>query len=88
MKAIETQNLSRFYQKRSIKALDGVSLTTEAGTIFSLLGPNGAGKTTLIKLLLGIVFPTAGNATIFGKPISDISIHNDIGYLAENHRFP
>ena len=88
MKAIETQNLSRFYQKGSIKALDGVSLATEAGTIFSLLGPNGAGKTTLIKLLLGIVFPTAGNATIFGKPISDISIHNDIGYLAENHRFP
>ena len=88
MKAIETQNISRFYQKGNIKALDGVSLTTEAGTIFSLLGPNGAGKTTLIKLLLGIVFPTAGNATIFGKPISDISIHNDIGYLAENHRFP
>ena len=88
MKAIETQNLSRFYQKGNIKALDGVSLTTEAGTIFSLLGPNGAGKTTLIKLLLGIVFPTAGNATIFGKPISDITIHNDIGYLAENHRFP
>ena len=88
MYAIETENLSKYYSKGKIKALDNFSFKLEKGKIFSLLGANGAGKTTLMKLLLSIVSPTDGNATIFGKDISDSSCRNKIGYLAENHKFP
>ncbi|MBN1998730.1 ABC transporter ATP-binding protein, partial [candidate division KSB1 bacterium] len=51
-------------------------------------GPNGAGKTTLVKLLLGILLPTHGDARILDTPIKNHRIHSRIGYLAENHRFP
>ncbi len=88
MLAIETTELTKYYAKGRIKALDHFSLRVEPGKIFSLLGPNGAGKTTLIKLLLGIVYPTGGSAKILNQPISDHHTHEQIGYLAENHRFP
>ncbi|MGH1362107.1 MAG: ABC transporter ATP-binding protein [Calditrichia bacterium] len=88
MNAIETRELTKHYQRGQIKALTEVSLNVERGKVFSLLGPNGAGKTTLIKLLLGIVFPTGGNATLLGEDISNAQIHERLGYLAENHRFP
>lgn len=88
MKAVETNELVKHYQRGQIKALNGVSLSVERGKVFSLLGPNGAGKTTLIKLLLGIVFPTSGNASLLGEDVSNVMIHERIGYLAENHRFP
>ncbi|NIS37883.1 ABC transporter ATP-binding protein [Candidatus Saccharibacteria bacterium] len=88
MYVIETQDLTKYYNRGKIKALESVSLRVEKGKIFSLLGPNGAGKTTLIKLLLGIVFPTRGSGALLGKHISDHSSHSRIGYLAENHRFP
>src|SRR5580704_15571725 len=54
---------------------------------FGFLGPNGAGKSTTIKLLVGLIFPTAGTATILGRPISDIAMHQDIGYLPEQPYF-
>jgi len=85
---VETENLTKYYSRGKIKALEDFSLQVERGKIFSLLGPNGAGKTTLIKVLLGIVFPTRGSAKILGKDISDYASHARIGYLAENHRFP
>lgn len=88
MHAVETLDLTKFYSRGRIKALEDFSLKVEKGQIFSLLGPNGAGKSTLIKILLGIVFPTRGRATILGQDISDYRIHSHIGYLAENHRFP
>lgn len=88
MYAIETQNLTKYYSRGKIKALEDFSLQVGKGKIFSLLGPNGAGKTTLIKVLLSIVFPTRGSARILGKNISDYASHARIGYLAENHRFP
>jgi len=86
--AVETRDLTKYYSRGKIHALDEFSLTVEPGQIFSLLGPNGAGKTTLIKLLTGIVRPTRGSAEILGFPISDYLVHKKIGYLAENHRFP
>src|SRR5205814_2133411 len=49
--------------------------------------PNGAGKTTAIKLLMRLIFPTAGTARILGKPISDIDMHRDVGYLPEQPYF-
>lgn len=88
MQAIETNGLTKYYSGGKVQALENFSLAVSKGKIFSLLGPNGAGKTTLIKLLLGIVHPTRGNAQILGKDISNYRVHRQVGYLPENHRFP
>src|ERR1043165_4366980 len=92
MPAIEIQNLTKDYEvgflrKRKVRALDGLSLTVEAGHIFGFLGANGAGKTTTLKLLMRLIFPTAGSARILGSDISDVSMHARIGYLPENPYF-
>ena len=88
MFAIETHRLSKFYPRGKVKALQDFSLSVEEGKIFGLLGPNGAGKTTFIKLVLGIIHPTAGKASILGEPINNYKVHQQIGYLSEKHRFP
>lgn len=92
MYAIETENLTKdfavgFWRKRPYRALDQLSLTVSAGEIFGFLGPNGAGKTTTLKLLLQLVFPTAGRAAILGRPVGDPSVRRRIGYLPENPYF-
>ncbi len=74
--------------RRSIRALDGVSLDVRPGEIFSLLGPNGAGKTTLIKILLGFVRATSGTATLLGFPAGDRRGRRRVGYLPEHLRIP
>jgi ABC-2 type transport system ATP-binding protein len=89
---IEIQNLTKdydvgFWRKRKVRALDGLSLTVNEGEIFGFLGANGAGKTTTLKLLMGLIFPTAGSARILGRDITDISMHHEIGYLPENPYF-
>jgi ABC-2 type transport system ATP-binding protein len=71
-----------------VRALRGVSLRVERGEIFGLLGPNGAGKTTLIKILLGIVKKSAGEASLLGRPPGDRAGRRSVGYLPENHRIP
>jgi ABC-2 type transport system ATP-binding protein len=86
--AVETKNLTKYYGRGKIKALEDFTITINEGQIFSLLGPNGAGKSTFIKILLGIVFATRGNGKILGEDISNFAIHSRVGYLAENHRFP
>lgn len=91
--SVQLENLTKIFNtkrtnKNGIVALNDVSLSIEQGIIFGLLGPNGAGKTTLIKILLGIVFPTSGNAKILGEDISNYHIRKRIGYLPENHKFP
>ncbi len=92
MNAIETTNLTKIYSnsfgKRQVQALNDFNLNVSEGTIFGLLGPNGAGKTTLIKILLGITFPTNGNAKILNEDISNYKIKNRVGYLPENHKYP
>ncbi len=92
MWAVETIGLTKdysagFWRKRPLRALDGLSLRVEKGGIFGLLGPNGAGKTTTLKILLRLVFPTAGSAQLLGRDIRDISVHRLIGYLPENPYF-
>ena len=77
-----------WFSRRKVAALKGVSLEVDGGQIFGLLGPNGAGKTTLIKILLGIVRKTKGNATVLGEPAGNRSSRQKIGYLPENHRIP
>ena len=62
-------------------------MQVEEGEAFGFLGPNGAGKSTTIKLLMGIIFPTSGSAQILGRPISDVEMHRDIGYLPEQPYF-
>jgi len=62
-------------------------MKVEEGEIFGFIGPNGAGKSTTIKLLMSLIFPTAGSARILSKPISDIEMHRDIGYLPEQPYF-
>ena len=59
----------------------------EEGEAFGFLGPNGAGKSTTIKLLMGIIFPTSGSARILGRPITEVEMHKDIGYLPEQPYF-
>ena len=92
MKSIETNNLTKIYTssfgKKNVQALTELSLSVEGGSIFGLLGPNGAGKTTLIKILLGITFPTSGNANILNEDISNYKIKSKVGYLPENHKYP
>src|ERR1044072_8426226 len=90
--AIETQNLSKeyphgFLHLKKKTSLEGLTMRVEDGEVFGFLGPNGAGKSTTIKLLMGIIFPTSGSAQILGKPVSDVSMHRDIGYLPEQPYF-
>ena len=62
-------------------------MQVQDGEVFGFLGPNGAGKSTTIKLLMGIIFPTAGSAQILGRPVNDVAMHRDIGYLPEQPYF-
>jgi ABC-2 type transport system ATP-binding protein len=89
---IETENLTKdypfgFLHLKTKRSLEGLTMQVEAGEAFGFLGPNGAGKSTAIKLLVGLIFPTLGTARILGKPISDIEMHRDIGYLPEQPYF-
>src|SRR5690242_3099250 len=72
--AIETQGLSKHYGKRI--AVSGLTISIPTGTIAGFIGPNGAGKTTTIRLLLGLIRPDTGSATILGQPLT-----NPLGYL-------
>lgn len=90
--AIEISNLTKdyetgFWKKKKLRALDDLSLTVESGRIFGFLGGNGAGKTTTIKILMGLLFPTSGSASILGGDISDTAMHSRIGYCPENPYF-
>jgi ABC-2 type transport system ATP-binding protein len=76
-----------FWKKRRTRALNGLDLTVEPGQIFGFLGGNGAGKTTTIKLLMSLIFPTAGTAKILGRDINDVSMHQKIGYCPEHPYF-
>ena len=92
MPVVEIENLTKdyevgFWRKKKVRALDGLSLEVEGGQIFGFLGANGAGKTTTLKLLMRLIYPTAGRASIMGRDISDVRMHSRIGYLPENPYF-
>ena len=103
MKVIETFNLSKIYvqdfigveygrlklrfRNRRIEALKDLTMSVEEGEIFGLLGPNGAGKTTTIKILMGIHFASQGKALLMGRPLDDLDVKRQIGFLPENPYF-
>src|SRR5437764_7468948 len=92
MAAIEILGLEKtytvgFWRKKPKQALKPLHLTVEDGEIFGFLGPNGAGKTTTLKLLMGLVFPTAGTARIVGMAIDEPRMKAQIGFLPEQPYF-
>jgi len=84
---VETRNLTKVYRdfwgRRKKTALRALNLQIKGGEIFGLLGPNGSGKTTTIKLLLGLLFPTEGDALVLGEPAIQVNKNERIGYLPE-----
>ena len=91
---IVTQGLTKVYKdfwgRKKVHALVGLDLALEPGEVFGLLGPNGSGKSTTIKLLLGLIFPTAGKAEVLGMTPGAPAVNQRLGYLPEEsylHRF-
>ena len=81
MSVIEINHLSKYYGKA--RGIVDVSLKVEEGEIFGFIGPNGAGKSTTIRLLLSLIYPSGGSATVFGKDVVQFGpeIRQDVGYL-------
>src|SRR5688572_23298115 len=85
--AVHTEHLTKVYKdfwgRDKVRALDDLSLPIHRGEVFGPLGPNGSGKSTTIKLLLGLIFPTAGSASVLGHAAGDTSINEKVGFLPE-----
>ncbi len=83
--AIDTQGLRKEFGEKV--AVADLTLNVQPGEVFGFLGPNGAGKTTSVKMLLGLITPTSGNATLLNKPLGDRLSRAKVGYLPEHFRF-
>ena len=85
---LQIEGLTKIYRSLftpvGVKAVDGLNLSVNQGETYSIVGPNGSGKTTTLKILLGLLFPTAGTTTIFGRSIGDVSVRERIGFLPED----
>src|SRR6201986_5154952 len=85
--AVHTEHLTKIYKdfwgRDKVRALEDLNLEIHKGEVFGLLGPNGSGKSTTIKLMLGLIFPTSGSATILGHPAGSTAINERIGFLPE-----
>ncbi|HEY1584279.1 MAG TPA: ABC transporter ATP-binding protein, partial [Polyangia bacterium] len=91
MSVVEAEHLQKtfalgFFRKK-VRAVEDVSFTVEKNEIFGFLGPNGAGKTTTLKMLMGLIFPSRGQARIFGRPIGERAVKQRLGFLPENPYF-
>ena len=84
---LTTEGLTKVFKVgfwgRRVRVLDGLNLEVRRGEVFGFLGPNGAGKTTTIKILMGLIYPTSGRATLFGRPIGDNQAKARLGFLPE-----
>jgi len=90
--AVEIQDLSKDFRlptmkRQRFRAVDRLNLTVEEGEVYGLLGPNGSGKSTTMKMLLGLLKPTSGRCTIFGRSSNDTASRLDVGFLPENPYF-
>jgi ABC-2 type transport system ATP-binding protein len=79
---LETKGLHKHFE--TIHAVDGVDLSVKGGEIYGLLGPNGSGKTTLIRLLIGLLRPTAGSIRLLGEAIPNKAILSKVGYMTQS----
>ena len=88
---LQTEELSKVFRVgfwgRRVTAVDHLSLSVRRGEVFGFLGPNGAGKTTTLKMLMGLIYPTSGQATIFGHPVGDPAAKAKLGFLPESPYF-
>lgn len=82
---IETYNITKQYNGKG--GCQDVCLSVPEGQIFGFLGPNGAGKSTFVKVLVGLLFPTAGKAWLLGRPLGDREARRQMGFLPENFRY-
>jgi len=82
---IETEGLTKRYGDKL--ACHDINITVGAGEVFGFLGPNGAGKSTCIKMLTGLIFPSAGAATVLGHPLGNVAARRKLGYLPEQFRY-
>ncbi len=89
--ALQFENLKKTFKigfrRKVVEAVRGVSLTVNPGEVFGFLGPNGAGKTTSIKMVMGLIRPTEGRASIFGQPSTDPGVRRRVGFLPEQPYF-
>ena len=87
MDVIKTEKLTKYYGKA--RGIMGLDLTVSEGEFFGFIGPNGAGKSTTIRTLLGLIAPSSGSATVFGKDVTKekVSVLRDIGYLPSEALF-
>src|SRR5262249_42785271 len=83
--AIRTRGLRKVFDGKV--AVRNLTLDVPRGEVFGFLGPNGAGKSTSVKMLLGLVFPTSGQAEILGSPAGDVKARGKVGFLPEHFRF-
>ena len=90
--AISIADLSKTYPRSwaspPFEALKGISLTVDEGEVFGFIGPNGAGKSTTIRILTGVMFPSAGSATLFGVDVVRPEARRGLGYVPENPSLP
>lgn len=88
---IKIQQLQKVFRVgfwgRRVTVVDGLSLDVQRGEVFGFLGPNGAGKTTTIKMLMGLIYPSGGKATLLGRPVGDPSAKAKVGFLPESPYF-
>src|SRR2546423_10130531 len=89
--AISIRNLTKVFpipfRRERVVAVRDLSLDVEPGQVYGLLGPNGSGKSTTMKIVLGLVPPTAGTTQIFGRDSSLVESREDVGFLPENPYF-
>jgi len=85
---LQIEGLTKVYRSlftsAGVKAVDDLNLSIRRGETYSIVGPNGSGKTTTLKILLGLIFPTAGKTSIFGKAVGDLSVRERVGFLPED----
>jgi ABC-2 type transport system ATP-binding protein len=88
---VQIENIRKVFRVgfwgRRVTAVDQLSLDVRRGEVFGFLGPNGAGKTTTLKMLMGLIYPTSGQARIFGHPVGDPAAKAKLGFLPESPYF-
>lgn len=88
---IEAKDLRKTFRaglsRRKTEVLRGMNFEVKSGEVFGFLGPNGSGKTTTMKVMMGLIMPTAGSVAVLGKPAGDVEAQRKIGYLPENPYF-